>query len=162
MRRLLLIFSIILLSISGTNLQAQDKKGDKPRHEMRREMQEYKMKFLAKEMGISGEKQAKFFEAYIAFAKTQDALFEEMRKARNTLERKSNPADADYESFRKTQNSVKDRETAADAEYRKALDKILTPRETFLLQEGENKFREKMQELKAKHKSRGHKPVAKN
>lgn len=162
MRRLLLIFSLIIIALAGSDLQAQEKKGEKHRHEMRREMQEYKMKFLAKEMGISGEKQAKFFEAYIAFAKTQDALFEEMRQARHALENKSNPTDADYEAFRKTQNSVKERETAADTEYRKSLDKILTPRETYLLQEGENKFRDKMQELKAKHKTRGPKPVAKN
>lgn len=149
-----ILFSLCLILLSPAALFAQDRKGGKSHQEMRRQMQEYKMKFLAQEMGLSGEKQSRFFSAYKTYAESRDRSLCKLRKARKSLQSNPNPTDADYESFRQQQNDVRKAENAADTEFRAALEKILTPKEIFLLQEGERKFRDKMQDMKTHKKGR--------
>lgn len=150
-RLLILLVAVAFPSIAGAQAKCPH---NCSKGEMRKEMQEYKMKFLAQEMGITGEKQKRFFDAYTAFAQSQDKIFSERMTAKKRLEQKDNPTDADYAAFRNLQNSLKQKEAAADAHYRAVLDKILTPKEIYLLEEGEHKFRQKMHELKAKRRKR--------
>ncbi len=140
------------------DLQAQNKSHDGKSHaEMRRELREYKLKFLSQEMELDDATKAKFAEVFEDNFEAQCKLFREQHKAKKELDAKAKPSDADYEAYQKVQSSVKQREQALDSQYRAKLEKILNPKQMYKLQQGEEKFREKMQELRAKKGGKGKK-----
>ena len=155
MKRLLAIVMLIAVALGTTALYAQDKKkhGGKSHAEMRKEMRDYKLKFLLQEMDLKDDSdtKAKFSELFIEHFETQGKLFKEKRQAKKALEAKSNPSDADYQAYQKVEKSVKEREQAADRQYRGNLEKILSPKQRYKLQQAEDKFRDKMQEMRAKN-----------
>lgn len=121
---------------------------------MRKELREYKLKFLVQEADLKGEVKDGFSKAFNEHFEAQGKLFKEMRRAKKSLESKSVPTEADYAEYQKTEKSIKARQKAADDKYRASLEKILSPSQLFKLQSAEDKFREKMQEMKAKRKAK--------
>lgn len=157
MNRLLAIVMLIAVALGSSALYAQDKKkhGGKSHAEMRKEMRDYKLKFLLQEMELNEETQAKFSELFKEHFEAQGKLFREKRQAKKALEVKSEPTDADYQAYQKVEKSVKEREQAIDQQYRNNLDKILSPKQRYKLQQAEDEFRAKMHEMRAK-KGHGH------
>lgn len=150
------IFTVLII-LAGivcapvANAHDKDKHG-KSREEMRRELREYKLNFLAEEMDLDEAAKAKFAEIFEENFDAQSQLFRESHKAKKELDAKKNPTDEDYNAYQKVQNSVKQREQALDARYRDKLSKVLNSKQMYKLQQGEEKFRAKMQEMKAKRK----------
>lgn len=152
MKKVLSVLILFLLAFSAVSVQAQNQKQDnkKSHSQMRKELQEYKLKFLTDELGLQGGAKSQFAEAFNENFETQSKLFREKRQAKKTLQGKENPTENDYAEFQKVEKNVKAREQEADKQYRAKLDKILTPSQIFKLQQAEDKFRDKMQAMKAK------------
>lgn len=155
MKRLLFLISILVMSCTLT-ISAQTKKhnGDKSRKEMRQEMEEFKRKFFAQEMELTGEARDKFYEIDKKHSEAVGKCFHEKRAAEKKLKAIAQPTDNDYATYQKTIEAVKVRQEAADKEFDAECKKILSPKQQFKLKEAQEKFRAKMQELKAKKKNR--------
>ncbi len=160
------IFTLILslsMAMMALPLFAQQTKSEKEKHEMRREMEEYKVKYLAQEMELKGETKEKFEELYKERTKALGAIFKARHQAEKKLKGMTNPSDADYEEYRRIQNETKEKEAEITKEYDAKFNSLLSSKEFFRMQEAEGKFREKMKELKAARKGeKGARPKGAN
>lgn len=147
---------IILLAIAVLSLPciAQKKDGaKKDKAEWRKELQDFKYKYLAQEMELKEDQQTKFFELY------------------SKMESELNTAKKDCNATCKAVKKAGD--TATDAQYEKAVDaminediiegqikkryyeefkKFLTPKQLYQLKESERKFYKKLKEMRKKGK----------
>ncbi|MDE6297623.1 MAG: hypothetical protein K2L89_07220, partial [Muribaculaceae bacterium] len=117
--------------------------------EKRKEFREYKMKFLAQEMGLKDETSKKFFEVYNQLSDERFDIRREMHIINKKI--KSNSAgDADYATL----NRLKEQDADIEKKYDAKFSTFLTSKEIFKMKEAENVFRQKLHEMKAKKDKR--------
>lgn len=151
MKRLYILLTLFCLALAPAPLFAQKKgEGGKSHKEMRKEMEDFKMKFFAQKMELQGETKEKFFEVFREYAKDMGDGFIQRRRAEKKLKGIAAPTDADYAEAQKEQKAGRDKENAAEAKFEEDCSKFLSPKQMIKLQEAREEFRQKMIELKAK------------
>lgn len=138
-------FYIILLLVicAAVPAVAQEKGHLTP--EQRKEFREYKMKFLAQEMEIKDDTKSKFFDLYNQLSDERHKIRHEIKDINRRI--KDNTAtEADYSRL----NKLKDQEAELDKKYDAKFETFLSGKEIFKMKQAENKFRQKLQEMKKK------------
>lgn len=140
---LLLMFSAL------TPLLAQNK--DKA--QMRKELEEYKMKYLAQEMELNKDQQKKFFEIYAQMSQERVKLFRETK----ALEKKVNSGtatDAEYKEASRALTAAKEKEAEIERRYDEKFSQFLTQKQIFKMKKAEQEFTSKVKKMhKEKEKS---------
>lgn len=144
------LYLIVLLVLAGLMPVMAQTKG-KSRAEMRREVREFKLKFLAQEMELKEEQQKKFFELYNQMDDEKVSLFKETRALEKKLQ-DGNATDAEYESVSKAITEAKEKDAEIDRRYDEKFSTFLSPKQIFKMKAAEDKFRNKMHEMRHKHK----------
>lgn len=145
---------LILLGSMMFGAFAQGKcPGRRPDPKMWKEIQEYKMKFLAQEMDLPKDKQQKFFDLYSEMSEKKRKLFDDVKCCEMALEKDENASDKDYEDAFRKLTAAKEKDAALEKEYDKKFSKILTSRQIYKMKQGEEKFRRKMARMHHKHHS---------
>lgn len=147
-------FTILLLILVSALVPAFAQKKDKDHKSMHKEIMEFKIKFLAQEMELKADQQKKFSELYASMSKEKFAVFKEIRDLKDKLSDKA--TDAEYEAYSKGLTEAKEKEAEIEKKYDAKFSEFLTQRQIFKMKEGEEKFREKMHEMRGK-KQRGKK-----
>lgn len=124
----------------------------KSRPEMWKEMQEFKIKFLSQEMELKDSQIKQFSEVYMKMSEEKGALFRETRKLERKLKSNKEATDEDYAAMSKQLTEVKERDAAIDKKYDAQFAEFLTPKQIFKMKAAEEKFREKMHQMR--HKKR--------
>lgn len=125
--------------------------GRRPDPKMWKEIQEYKLKFLAQEMELAKDKQQKFFDLYSEMSEKKRRLYDEVKCCELALEDDENASDKEYEEAFRKLTAAKEKDAALEKEYDKKFSKILTARQIFKMKQGEEKFRRKMARMHRKH-----------
>lgn len=143
---------MMVLLLGSSALMAQKNGGDK--EAMRREVQEFKLKFLAQEMELKEDQQKKFFELYNQMDAEKVKIFKETRALEKKLNAAANASDAEYEAVSKAITEAKEKDAAIDKKYDEKFATFLTSKQIFKMKAAEEKFRAKMREM---HHKKGRK-----
>lgn len=144
---LLIFFAALMVPAFAQN------KGEKSREEMFREVQEYKMKFLAQEMELKEDQIARFNELYEKMSQEKGKNFREMRKLEKSLKKDASEQEYKLVSDKISECKVKDAEI--DKEYDAKFATFLSQKQIYKMKAAEEKFRKKMMEMH--HKKKGKK-----
>lgn len=137
------LFFLLLGLFVCLPMMAQEKRGISP--EKRKEFREYKMKFLAQEMGLKDDTRKKFFELYNELSDERVDIRFEIHDINKKI--KENIAtDADYATL----NRLKEQEAAITKKYDAKFASFLTSKEIFKMKQAEEVFRKKLHEMSAK------------
>lgn len=121
-----------------------------PRKEISKEVREFRIKYVAQEMELKEDQMEKFVDTYTALMEERKAASDEVRK----LERKvggrnnNNASEADYKALTDARNRAKAADAEITARYDKKFATFLTQKQIFKMKEAEDRFRERMAQMR--------------
>lgn len=117
------------------------------RYEMAREVQEFKLKFLAQEMELRDDQQKRFFDLYNAMSEEKFKVFTEVRRLESQLKNNPNATEAEYAAVSDAITKAKARDAEIEKKYDDQFSTFLTKKQIFKMKAAEEKFRRKMHEM---------------
>ncbi|MBO4965618.1 MAG: hypothetical protein J6C81_05065 [Muribaculaceae bacterium] len=147
---LAILIAIVCFSLSA--IAAEGEKGN--RAEMRKELHEFKMKYLAQEMQLREDQQKRFFELYTAMCDEKHKVFSEARNSEKRLRQAKNATDADYAKASKVMSDAKIKEGEIERRYQEKFAQFLSQKQIFKMKEAEEKFRREMQKMRNKNRKK--------
>lgn len=151
MKKYLILFLLAFFAMSP--IVAQRKDGDrKSKHEMMKELHEFKLKFLAQEMDLKEDQQTRFFEIYNQMSEERHKLFRETRQLEKKVKENKNASDADYQAVSAAITAAKEKDAALEKKYDEKFSTFLSQKQIFKMKAAEEKFREKMREMRQRKK----------
>jgi len=151
------ILLILILSVCGITAVSAQGHGGKDHKKMMKELQEFKLKFLAQEMELKEDQQTRFFELYNEMSvKRRDCMRDAWRLERK-VKRSSDATEKDYQAAADAMNKAKAEDVAIEKEYDDKFSQFLSPKQIYKMKAAEQEFRKKMSEMrqkKGKHPSK--------
>lgn len=145
------IFTLLVLCIIGIGCAfAQTKTDTKGDPALKKELKEFKMKFVAQEINLRDDQRSSFTEVYSRMMEEEHAIFRQVGEANRRLKETANPTAADYEYVNSVMVDVKAKAAALEKKYDEEFAKFLTPEQRYQMKEAEQKFRRKMEQMCAK------------
>lgn len=139
----LLLFLAFLLAIPGYAQKRQ-----KSQEDMKREILDFKLKFLAQEMDLKEDQQKQFFELYSQMESEKYGLYKEARKAEKKVKEDPNASDEDFQRAAEMTSEAKMKEAKIEEKYNEKFKTFLSPKQMYAMKQAEDKFREKLREMK--------------
>lgn len=152
-RRYFLILIFALIGVSSIYAQGEKKS----REDMRKEIMEFKIKFLAQEINLQKDQQEKFTELYSQLSQEKMKIFSNAMKIERKVRNSSNATEADYAEASKAMAEAKAKDIELEKQYDKKFATFLTSKQIFQLKGAEEKFRRKMDEMRKSGKNKPHK-----
>ena len=143
-----LILALLAILTFTSPLAAQNKNRGKDRAEMKREIQEFKLKFLAQEMDLEESKHKQFFDLYTQLEEERQKVIRDTKTLEKKLKNVEDATDAEYEAVSKAITSAKEKEAEIEKRYDEKFSQFLSPRQIFKMKSAEQKFRDKMREMR--------------
>lgn len=143
------LLAIIMILCAAVPSMAQHRGGG----EMNKEVQEFKVKFLAQEMDLSKAEQKKFEEVYNKYTEEKRAAFKDARALEKKVKHAKNATDADYAAVTDAMSKAKAKDAEIEARYEKKFASFLSKKQIYKMKEGEEKFRHKMREMRKNKKN---------
>lgn len=147
MRKFLLILT--LLSSLVLPAAAQQKKDAAT---LRKELNEYRLKYLAQEMELKAEQQKRFVEVYVQMTDEKEKAFAEARNLERRVKKCAECSDADYAKASDAVAAAKIKEGEIEKKYDARFAEFLTQKQIYKMKEAEASFREKMREMRHRHR----------
>ena len=154
MRKLSLI--IVLLFTAFSLAFAHDDDHVK-KEKMMKDVQEFKMKYLAQEMELSEVQKKKFFEVYEEMGESKKECYQEAVVMDRRLKRNPNATEEDYQQVRNAFNQANANWAEIEKEYDEKFSEFLSQKQIYKMKEAENSFRAKFEEMKHNRKKEHHK-----
>lgn len=145
-KKILLLLALLLMG--GSAMYAQKKHDPK----MFKEVQEYKVKFLAQEMELKEDQKARFAELYNEMSEAKMSNFREMRRLEKSL--KEDSSDAEYKQVSDKILECRMKDAQLEKEYDAKFATFLSQKQIYKMKAAEDKFRKKMHELHNKKKKK--------
>lgn len=146
---------IILLTASFHFLFAQDEDWTK-RERMFREVQEYKMKYLAQEMELTELQKKKFFELYEDMTRSKQECYQGAIEMDRNLKKDKNASEEDYQKVTEAFNQANAEVAEIDKQYNEKFAEFLTQKQIYKMKEAEMEFKRKLGEMRQKRKKDHH------
>ena len=147
MKKYLILVLLAILTFTSPHA-AQNKNSGKYRAEMKREIQEFKLKFLAQEMDLEESKHKQFFDLYTQLEEERQKVIRDTNALEKKLKNVEDATDAEYEAVSKAITSAKEKEAEIEKRYDEKFSQFLSPRQIFKMKSAEQKFRDKMREMR--------------
>lgn len=154
MKKLYFLLLILIMGVGFAN--AHDKDSDQKKEKMFREVQEFKMKYLAQEMDLSELQKKKFFEVYEEMEKSRQACFTDAMRLNRKVKKNKEATDADYQQATEAFNKANAEWAVEEKQYNEKLSEFLSQKQIFKMREAENNFRSKLDEMRQKKKKDHH------
>lgn len=145
MKKYLLLLLLALTAIPAAFAQ------DKDRAKMMEELQQFKIDFLAKEMNLSEKEKSEFDPLYKEYDEQRRHAGAEAWKFDRELKKKKDPSEADYKRLSELQQKAKEKDNEIVKKFDARLESFLTAKQIYQMHQGEEKFFEKMKEMRKKH-----------
>lgn len=152
MKKILLLF----IALFGMVFLSYASDGPKDSgQDMKKELQEYKIKYLAQEMDLKEDQKEKFVKVYSQFCDERRQIFRSIRSLEKSLN--DNSTDEDYKNVTEKINNLKLKNSQVEKEYDGKFAEFLSAKQIYKLKEAEAAFWKKMHEMKRKknHKEKG-------
>lgn len=150
MKRILLFFMIAVTCVTAGF--SQDKGRKKSPEEMRREINEFKMKFIAQEIDLREDQQKRFFELFGQMTDERSAIFEQMIRTERKIKKDPNATDEDYANLTRLITDSREKDAEIEKAYDEKFATFLSAKQIYKMKSAEEKFRKKMREMR--HKKR--------
>lgn len=149
MRKIYILFLALIfaLPVMAQKQQSKDRCG-----EMRREMHEFKMKFIAQEIELQESQQKRFFEVYDRMWSERGKLFRSTREIEKKL-RDGKPSEQEYTEACRALTEAKEKDAEIEKKYDAIFSEFLSSKQIYKMKDAEEKFRNKMHEMRHKKKS---------
>lgn len=136
------LISAILILFCSIAVSAQDTTNHRPdRKQWRKEMQQLKVDFMAKELNLSETQKKEFAPLLIAMDSEMESLARNVRESEKELTKKGESAtDADYRTVSEAMFELRGKESEVEKNYYNKFSKILTPRQLFKFKSAERNF----------------------
>lgn len=116
---------------------------------MRKEILEFKMKFIAQEIELKDEQQKQFFDVYTQMSEEKEKIHRDSRALERKLKDSENASDEEYKKVSSALNEAKEKELEIDRKYEEKFGEFLSQKQIFKMKEAERKFRDKMQQIRS-------------
>lgn len=145
-----LVMALLIGFLVGTAPADAQKNGDngKKRAEMMKELQEFKIKYLIQEAGITPEQQPEFIKLYTEMDNAKLNMFKARRESRKALSKNPSPTDEDYNRVSEEMADAKNAEGAIDKSYYLQFKKLLSPKQLYKMKDAEARFNHKMMHMR--------------
>ena len=154
MRKLSLLLLMLVAVIPAISAHDKDKDGAK-REKMFREVRDFKMKYLAKEIDLKEDQQQRFFELYDQMSQKRDSCYKEARMVEQKLKKEGKDAsEEDYQKATEAMNKANIESAEIEKRYNEKFSEFLSQKQIFKLKEAEQNFRNRLEEMK--HNKRKH------
>lgn len=151
-KHLLLILTFIFgCAFTAFPHDKDEKKGE----DMRKELREFKVKFIAQEIGLREDQKDRFVELYNEMNDKRMAAMHDAWKMSMDLRKKENATEADYQAVTDAMTKARTEDAAIEQSYDEKFSKFLTQKQIYKMKEAENEFRKKMSEMRHKHGKKG-------
>lgn len=114
----------------------------------RKEMRDFKLRFLAQEMDLRQDQQKQFITTYNQMSEEKQAVMKQARAAVQRVEKMENPTDADYTAASDALLRAHEQDLAIEKKYEERFKTFLSPKQIYLMKEAERKFRDKLREMR--------------
>lgn len=157
MKKYLLLLLLAFLAIPAAIAQ------DKDKAKMREELQQFKIDFLAKEMNLTDKEKAEFSPLYKEYDEQRRRAGSEAWKFERELKKKKDASEADYKRLSELQQKAREKDNEIVKKFDSRLESFLTAKQIYQMHQGEEKFFEKMKEMRKKnHDGKHGKPDGKH
>ncbi len=144
MKRQNILLSLIVAMLLALPGYAQDKRNI-DRKEWFKELRQYKHDFLAKELDLTKEQEAKFFPMYDEMDNSIWKINHEVRGLERKIAKSDGKvSDLEYEKAAEAMYEMKGKEAAVEKQYFAKFKTVLTPKQLFQLKRAERKFTDKL------------------
>lgn len=151
-KHLLLILALIMgCSASAIAQKPNGKKGDN----MMKELQEFKIKFIAQEIDLKDSQKAEFVELYNEMCAKRLEVMRDAWKMERDLKNNKDATEADYQAVTEAMTKAKAKDAEIEKSYDEKFAKILSQKQIYKMKEAEDEFRKKMAEMRHKHGKKG-------
>jgi hypothetical protein len=138
-----------------------DKKGDKNRAEWRKEMREFKIKFVAQEIELQENQEKQFISIYNQMCDERQAILVKAHQAKKRVEKLGDAAtDEDYRQASEAETQAREADADIEKRYNDKFKTFLSQKQMFKMKEAEGKFREKLMKMRG-DKKKEHKKESK-
>lgn len=155
-RSLVSLFAILVAVL----LMPQMAFGECPPDPMNKEVREFKLKFLAQEMELKEDQQKTFFDLYNQMMEEKFKIFSEVRKLESQVDSKKDATEADYQAVSNAITKAKSRDAEIEQRYDKKFSTFLTQKQLFKMKAAEEKFRNKMRQMRKHNHKKDKRPKA--
>lgn len=145
MTRILLSLLFCLLALTPAYA---DKPDNAQREQQRKELIDFKIKYLIKEVDVPADKQAEFERLYRKMEDERAALFREVYRRAKLINK--NSTDSEILAVADLIAVAKQREGGMEVRYYQEFKKFLTPRQLLNLKRAEGRFNRKVMEMRGK------------
>lgn len=148
-KNLFLLFLAVLFAVPSF----AQKQEDKDKEARRKEMLEFKLDYLAKEIDLRDDQKKQFNELYTQMEVERRAIYKKIKKAEKSVADKD-ASEAAYEKASKEIQAARAEMVQIEQQYDEKFASFLSKKQMFKLREAEGKFMQKMQDCKEKRKSK--------
>lgn len=142
-----IILIVALICLAGAAFATETDKG---KEDMRKELREYRIKFIAQEIGLRADQQQKFAQTYEAMLQEKHKVFSEARAFERKVKKSAHATDEDYSKAAQMMSSAKIKEGEIDRKYDAIFATFLSSKQIYKMKEAEQKFRQRLQEMRSK------------
>ena len=144
--------SLILLLALAVIIPAAAQKREKSKEEMRKELHEFKLKFIAQEIELKPDQQKPFFDLYEQRRAERRSIRTQKKQLERRLKHSKDATDEEYAAVTKGLQEVNEKIVAIDKKYDAQFAKFISQKQIFKMHEAEELFRAKMREMSARGK----------
>ena len=162
MKKYLVFLLLAILTIPYIEAQNKDKA------KMMEELQQFKIDYLAKEMQLSEKERNEFAPLYKEYDNERKKAGAEAWKFDRELKKKKDASETDYKRLSELQQKAREKDNEIVKNYDCKFEKFLSAKQIYTMHQGEERFFEKMKEMRKKHHGdkhyhdkNGHKPSEK-
>lgn len=148
---LLILLAGISLAAFSQNTETTEPNAAKVEKRMK-EVQDYKMKFLAQEMELSEVQKKKFFEVYEDMQARKHECYKEAMKMDREIKHNHEATEADYQQVTLAFNKANAEWAEYEKQYNEKFSEFLSQKQIYKMREAENTFRMKFEEMKHNRK----------
>lgn len=145
-----------MLLISGWGVIHAEHDDASHREEMFRQVQEFKINYLSQEMELTEAQKAKFIPIYEEMSAAKRKCYEKARNMDKKLRHSSKASDEDYRQVRDAYNEAQAKWNKEEATYNQKLAEFLSYKQLYRMQEAENNFRAKLEEMRHSKNNKEH------
>lgn len=151
MKKHIIFFLFLVATCAATFAQERDRK------KMREDIQKFKVDYIAQELKLTDKEKADFTPLYNEYDSEIRKSGEEAFRFERQLKKKKDATDDDYRKLSELQKKSRDDFNKITKKYDEKFEKILSAKQIYTMHKAEEKFFEKMKEMRKKHKDSRHK-----
>lgn len=138
---------LVMLLAAMAPAYGQKQEG-KSREEMRKEIQEFKIKYLAQEMGLTDSQREQFAPLYDRMCTERWKLFQTARQLERKVKRNKDATESDYQAAAKAMTAAREKDADLMKSYDAQFSKFLSAKQMFKMKEAEQEFDKRMRKMR--------------